>query len=113
MKNCIKNLTATITPFVDMQKAKSGNGKAILKEDPARLEGILAETGHPDAAAAKERLALEIEGHRGLSIGQKEQALYFLLSPTYPKDGYAIAQNYVRSCLRYARWRSGVGMRKI
>lgn len=59
----------------------------------------------------KERLTYQIENHPRLSLGQKEQALYFLLSPTYPRSGYAIAQNYIKLCLnpkytaRGAAWR--------
>jgi len=53
----------------------------------------------PLKANKRARLVRHIEKHPRLSPGQKEQALYFLLSPSYSKDGYAIAKRYCQLCL--------------
>lgn len=71
----------------------------ILNEDKVREDGILKEFGLPRTIPAKERFANAIAAHSKLSQEQKEHALYFLFSPTYPIGGHAIARNYIRLCL--------------
>lgn len=70
----------------------------IMEEDRGREDGVLKEQGH-NPSSAKSKFAQAIAHHPRLSPGQKEQALYFLCGPVYPKNGYAIARNYIRLCL--------------
>lgn len=95
----------TNTPSAGTRRKRDGNDAGLaclptLNEDITREQGVLKELGLPDTISARERFARKIETHKRLSLGQKEQALYFLLSQNYPKrEGYAITRNYIRLCL--------------
>lgn len=105
--------------YVDTQKPTNGDElksfthTQILKENKVREERIFKEC-RLRSTPAKERFARAIAAHSQLTLGQKEQALYFLLGSNYPKNGYAIARNYIRLCLnpnystRGTAWRGKV-----
>jgi hypothetical protein len=115
--------------FVDTPKNTTGNANRaykplslaqktqIINEDRERELGVLDEA---DAKwIRRKKLAQRIAKNHQLCLGQKEQALYFLFSTAYLKDGYAIAREYVKFCLnpkymtRSTSWTGAENKRRV
>lgn len=121
----------TTTQYADTQDVTTGSELQqtaftnILNEDKVRELKVLEEAPPPSCplpyyiAATKEQLAKRIERHPRLTFAQKEQALYFLFSSAYQKDGRYVTYQYVRLCLnpkytaRGTAWTGSTGKRKF